>query len=213
MGSGEYNFGNPDADIVMIQPVDGHSIRDIEPEVSEIRKLTGKDFCMKCVMVENWNDELSPWEAPPVFGKDGFGGQAEETLKKILELTVDKSKIYYIGGYSLAGLFALWSAYQTDIFKGVAAASPSIWFPEFTDYMRAHDVKTESVYLSLGDREEKAKNPVMASVGDRIREAEVILSDKGIKEILEWNPGNHFTDAGLRTAKAFAWLISWPVGS
>ena len=213
MGSGEYNFGNPDADIVMIQPVDGHSIRDIEPEVSEIRKLTGKDFCMKCVMVENWNDELSPWEAPPVFGKDGFGGQAEETLKKILELTVDKSKIYYIGGYSLAGLFALWSAYQTDIFKGVAAASPSVWFPEFTDYMRAHDVKTESVYLSLGDREEKAKNPVMASVGDRIREAEVILSDKGIKEILEWNPGNHFTDAGLRTAKAFAWLISGPVGS
>ena len=213
MGSGEYNFGNPDADIVMIQPVDGHSIRDIEPEVSEIRKLTGKDFCMKCVMVENWNDELSPWEAPPVFGKDGFGGQAEETLKKMLELTVDKSKIYYIGGYSLAGLFALWSAYQTDIFKGVAAASPSVWFPEFTDYMRAHDVKTESVYLSLGEREEKAKNPVMASVGDRIREAEVILSDKGIKEILEWNPGNHFTDAGLRTAKAFAWLISGPVGS
>ncbi len=213
MGSGEYNFGNPDADIVMIQPVDGHSIRDIEPEVSEIRKLTGKDFCMKCVMVENWNDELSPWEAPPVFGKDGFGGQAEETLKKILELTVDKSKIYYIGGYSLAGLFALWSAYQTDIFKGVAAASPSVWFPEFTDYMRAHDVKTESVYLSLGDREEKAKNSVIASVGDRIREAEVILSDKGIKEILEWNPGNHFTDAGLRTAKAFAWLISGPVGS
>lgn len=207
MGSGEYNLGNPDADIVMIQPVDGHSIRDIEPEVSEIRKLTDKDFCMKCVVVENWNDELSPWEAPPVFGKDGFGGQAEETLKKILELTVDKSKIYYIGGYSLAGLFALWSAYQTDIFKGVAAASPSVWFPEFTDYMRAHDVKTESVYLSLGDREEKAKNPVMASVGDRIREAEVILSDKGIKEILEWNPGNHFTDAGLRTAKAFAWLM------
>ena len=33
----------------------------------------------------------------------------------------------------------------------------------------------ESVYLSLGDREERAKNPVMAQVGNAIREAENIL--------------------------------------
>ena len=208
MESGECIFGNPDAGIVLIQPVDGHSIRDIEPEVSEIRKLTGKDFCMKCVMVENWNDELSPWEAPPVFVKDGFGGQAEETLKKILGLTVDKSKIYYIGGYSLAGLFALWSAYQTDIFKGVAAASPSMWFPGFTDYMKAHVIQTGAVYFSLGDREEKTRNPVMASVGARIREAEGLLKGQEIKTVLEMNPGNHFTDVGLRNAKAFAWVLS-----
>ena len=208
MESGEYIFGNPDAGIVLIQPVDGHSLRDIEPEVSEIRKLTDKDFCLQCVRVENWNDELSPWEASPVFGKDGFGGQAEETLKKILGLTADKSKIYYIGGYSLAGLFALWSAYQTDIFKGVAAASPSMWFPQFTDYMKAHVIQTGAVYFSLGDREEKTKNPVMASVGDRIREAEELLRAQKIKNVLEWNPGNHFTDAGPRTAKAFAWVLS-----
>lgn len=208
MGSGEYIFGNPDAGIVLIQPVDGHSLRDIEPEVSEIRKLTDRDFCLKCARVENWNDELSPWEASSVFGKDGFGGQAEETLEKILGLTVDKSKIYYIGGYSLAGLFALWSAYQTDIFKGVAAASPSMWFPGFTDYMKAHVIQTGAVYFSLGDREEKTRNPVMASVGDRIREAEGLLKGQEIKTVLEMNPGNHFTDAGLRTAKAFVWVLS-----
>ena len=208
MESGEYIFGNPDAGIVLIQPVDGHSLRDIEPEVSEIRKMADKDFCLQCVRVENWNDELSPWEAPPVFGKDGFGGQAEENLKKILGLTVDKSKIYYIGGYSLAGMFALWSAYQTDIFKGVAAASPSMWFPGFTDYMKAHVIQTGAVYFSLGDREEKTRNPVMASVGDRIREAEGLLKGQEIKTVLEMNPGNHFTDVGLRTAKAFAWVLS-----
>ena len=208
MESGEYIFGNPDAGIVLIQPVDGHSLRDIEQELSEIRKLTDKDFCLQCARVENWNDELSPWEASSVFGKDGFGGQAEETLKKILGLTVDKSKIYYIGGYSLAGLFALWSAYQTDIFKGVAAASPSMWFPGFTDYMKAHVIQTGAVYFSLGDREEKTRNPVMASVGDRIREAEGLLKGQEIKTVLEMNPGNHFTDVGLRTAKAFAWVLS-----
>ena len=59
----------------------------------------------------------------------------------------------------MAGLFSLWAAYQTDAFGGVAAASPSIWFPDFLQYMKEHDIRTESVYLSLGDREEKTRNP------------------------------------------------------
>ncbi|MCR5010896.1 MAG: esterase [Lachnospiraceae bacterium] len=207
MESTVISFGNPDADSVLIQMADGHSIKGIESEVAEIRKFTARDFCLTCLKVRSWNDDLSPWKSPPVFGKDGFGGLAEETLSRVLQYTGDKSRSYYIGGYSLAGLFALWAAYQTDIFKGVAAASPSVWFLGFTDYMKEHDIKTEAVYLSLGDKEEKAKNPVMASVGDRIREAEVLLRDRGINTVLEWNPGNHFTDAGLRTAKAFAWVL------
>ena len=126
MESGEYIFGNPDAGSVLIQMVDGHSLKDIESEIAEIRKLTDKDFCLICLKVQNWNDDLSPWQAPPVFGKEGFGGMAEETIERVLQCTADKSKSYYIGGYSLAGLFALWAAYQTNIFKGVAAASPSV---------------------------------------------------------------------------------------
>lgn len=59
----------------------------------------------------------------------------------------------------MVGLFSLWAAYQTDAFAGVAAASPSIWFPDFLQYMKEHDIRTESVYLSLGDREEKTRNP------------------------------------------------------
>ena len=64
-----------------------------------------------------------------------------------------------------------------------------------------------SVYLSLGDKEEKTRNPVMATVGDRMREAYEILKNQGVKTILEWNQGNHFRDADIRTAKAFAWVI------
>ena len=59
----------------------------------------------------------------------------------------------------MAGLFSLWAAYQTDAFAGVAAASPSIWFPDFLQDMKEHGIRTESVYLSLGDREEKTRNP------------------------------------------------------
>ena len=37
-----------------------------------------------------------------------------------------------------------------------------------------------------------------------------LLRDSGINSILEWNPGNHFRDADLRMAKAFAWCIRQP---
>ena len=47
----------------------------------------------------------------------------------------------------------------------------------------------------------------MATVGDCIREAHAWLQQCGIGSTLEWNPGNHFRDPGLRTAKAFAWVM------
>ena len=201
-------LGNPDASVVMIQMADDHDLEFIESEVREIQKLTEVDFCLIAIKVQNWNLDLSPWKAPAVFGKEGFGGGAEKTLEEVLKYCSDRDKTYIIGGYSLAGLFALWAAYQTDVFAAVAAASPSIWFPGFVDFMKENEIHSKAVYLSLGDKEERARNPVMASVGTCIREASDILKDKGIKTILEWNQGNHFKDAGLRTAKAFAWAAT-----
>ncbi|RKM61239.1 esterase [Butyrivibrio sp. CB08] len=201
-------YGNEDADIVLIQMVDDHDLEYIEREVSVIQENVKRDFCLVALHVTNWNDDLSPWESEAVFGNEGFGGNAEATLKEVLELCTDKSKTYHIGGYSLAGLFALWAAYQTDIFEGVAAASPSIWFPGFVDYMKDHELKAHSVYLSLGDKEEKARNQTMAKVGDCIRGAHEYLQSRGIDVTLEWNQGNHFKDADLRTAKAFSWILN-----
>ena len=107
----------------------------------------------------------------------------------------------------MAGLFALWSAYRTDRFSGIAAASPSLWFPEFLEYMQAHDLHSAAVYLSLGNREEKTRNPVMATVGDRMRAAYALLQKKNVSCTLEWNSGGHFQQPDCRTAKAFAWIL------
>ena len=200
-------YGNPDADTVLIQPVDNHDLEGIVNEVERIKQLSGKDFCLVAIKVDNWNSDLSPWEAPAVFGNESFGGKAAAALDEVLKLTGDPSKTYYIGGYSLAGLFAIWAAYQTDVFKGVAAASPSVWFPGFSDYMAERKLCANSVYLSLGDREEKTKNPVMATVGDNIRKAHELLKAQGVNTVLEWNPGNHFKDPDIRMAKGFEWVI------
>ncbi len=200
-------YGNTEAEIVLIQPVFKDSESMLEKEIEIIKKETGKDFLLVAFTVDDWNRELSPWNAPPVFGKEGFGDGAKATLEEILSYCKDSSKAYFLGGYSLAGLFSLWAVHQTDVFKGVAAVSPSMWFPGFDKYMQDNRIKCESVYLSLGDKEEKARNPVMATVGDKIRWADAFLKELGVCCTLEWNEGNHFRDADLRTAKGFSWLL------
>lgn len=207
-----FTYGDPEADTVLIQMVDDHDMEVIEKEAEYIRELSGgQKFFLKAVKVNSWNKDLAPWPAPPVFGNESFGDGAGKTLEFLMEKVVpgteDAARIF-IGGYSLAGLFALWAVYQTDVFGGAAAASPSIWFPGFTDYMRENEFRAEAAYLSLGDREERTRNPMMAQVGKAIRDGYKILMDGGADCILEWNKGNHFKDPDLRTAKAFAWLMN-----
>ena len=200
-------YGNPHAVITLVQPVDDHDMAGIEAEVSEIQRLSGKEFRLLAVKVESWNRDLSPWPAPAVFGKNDFGDGAEAMLSEILKLCQDESKVYYLGGYSLAALFALWGAYQTNKFAGITAASPSMWFPGFVEYMKNNTIKCANVYLSLGDKEEKTKNVVMAGVGDCIRDGYAWLKRQDINCTLEWNTGGHFKEPEMRTAKAFAWLL------
>ena len=203
-----FEFGDPKAPVCLIQPVDDHDLEGIRNEYEKIRELTDMDFCLTAVKVNDWNKDLSPWVAPAVFGIENFGSGASDTLKEILSLCTDKDKKYYIGGYSLAGLFSLWASVQTDRFEGVAAASQSVWFPEFLEYIRERRPLCKKIYLSLGDKEEKTKNPVMATVGDKIRELDSFLVQEGFDCILEWNEGNHFKDFDIRTAKAFASVMS-----
>lgn len=88
-----------------------------------------------------------------------------------------------------------------------AAASPSMWFPGFVDYMKENTIQCSNIYLSLGDKEEKTRNVVMAKVGDCIRDMHGWLKEQGINCILEWNAGGHFREPELRTARSFAWLL------
>ncbi len=137
-----FEFGDPGASVVLIQPVDDHDMAVMEGDVTALREAGGDPFHLIAVKVNKWNHDLSPWNAPAVFGNDDFGDGAENTLNGILELTGEKDRSYYIGGYSLAGLFSLWAAYRTDVFKGVAAVSPSVWFPGFMEYTERSSMLT-----------------------------------------------------------------------
>lgn len=202
---------------MLLQPVDEHDRELMEREAAALRELDGgTDWCIAALPVEDWFRDLTPWEAAPVFGRQAFGDGAARTLRELTETVIpgiDASfpaaeRDYLLGGYSLAGFFSLWAAYQTDRFTGVAAVSPSVWYPGWIAYAEEHGIHTPRVYLSLGDREEKARNPVMASVGNAIRTQHRLLSEAGIRCRLDWNPGSHFADSDRRMARGFAWLLA-----
>ena len=210
-----YVYGEQNAEYLLLQMTDEHELQSMDNEVAAIAQSNHK-FLFAAVPVTNWNDKLSPWEALAVWGKQGFGGNAADTLHFLMEQVVPTLKRQFnlpenikiiLGGYSLAGLFALWASTQTDLFYGIASASPSVWFPRWMEFEQQHPVQTQCVYLSLGDKEERTKNPMMASVGDHIRALHDRLTERGADCVLEWNSGGHFKDADLRTARAFQWVM------
>ena len=205
-------YQDAEATHLLIQPIDEHDLEVLDQEIKAIKELSDKPFSLLAFMIKDWNQELTPWAAPPVFGKLPFGNGAGKTLgfitNQLLPEVQENIPHLILGGYSLAGLFALWAGYQTDRFEGIAAASPSVWYPQWIDYASENKPLAKSVYLSLGDKEEKAKNPVMAQVGNAIRKQHELLTEQKINTILEWNAGNHFVDSDKRMAKGFAWAIN-----
>ena len=204
------------AKYLLIQPVDEHDIEVLDNEVAEIQDNTDKQFSLIAFKIEDWNSELSPWGAPPAFGNKSFGSGAKDTLEfiesKLIPTVKEKYNLggeikFILGGYSLAGLFSLWSAYKSNTFSGIAAASPSVWFNGWEEFMNNNTPLSNTIYLSLGDTEEKTKNKVMSAVGDNIRKQEELLKNDNITAILEWNKGGHFSDSDIRIAKAFVWCV------
>ena len=210
---------NEDTEYILIQPVDENDISVLDNEVKHIEENTDRNFSLVAFKIEDWNSELTPWEMPLLRGKGNFGDGATRTLEFIKNdlipalsecINAGNNGIKYIlGGYSLAGLFSLWSGYQTDIFEGIAAVSPSVWYKKWIEYVETEKTLSEKIYLSLGDTEEKTKHQILSKIGDNIRKQyEILEKSENVKTVLEWNEGNHFKNPDIRTAKGFLWVMN-----
>ena len=69
-------LGNPDSKTILIQMVDDHDLEVIDSEFLLIKEATSEDFALLAAKVGDWNHDLSPWEAAPVFGNVPFGDGA-----------------------------------------------------------------------------------------------------------------------------------------
>ena len=130
-------------EFLLLQPIDEHDLEVLDNEVATIQSLTSKPFTLVAFEIKDWQGELTPWTAPAVFGKVPFGDGATATLSFITETLIphlEQTGRYekdmmrcVLGGYSLAGFFALWAGYQSSCFHGIAAVSPSVWYPRWME--------------------------------------------------------------------------------
>ena len=183
----------------------------------ELRKMKTADFTIASIKITDWNSDLSPWAIPPVYKNDElFTGGADAYLEALTGEIVPAiiaeigSEPAYIAlaGYSLAGLFAVYAMYRTKLFSRIASASGSLWYPGFMDYAKSHELAAlpGKLYFSLGDREARTRNQIMAKVEHNTGDLHEYYQSLGIDTIFELNEGNHFKDAGLRIAKAITWI-------
>ena len=190
---------------ILVQTLGNHERGIFDSTVELIAKTTGVPFVLAAFQVFDWDLDLTPWHDEAINRKPEVGTKTFDTLRYVTE-----SLLPALGGYSLGGLFALWSSSQTDRFAAIAAASPSLWIRDWLDFAQAHPVKTAKVYLSLGNQEEHVKNRAIARVGDSVRgEYELLKAQLGEENCtLAWNAGGHFQDGDKRQAAAFSWCIN-----
>ena len=186
---------------VIVKPLGEFERLLIEDECRLISEMSSVPFCM--VAFEVTEADLRPTGAEDTY----------QYLEKVL-LPYIKDNMHPIrlilGGYSLGGLFALWSVTRTDAFDAVYAGSPSLWMEGWNEYADTHPLKVNYAYMSLGDKEECTRKQPFCIIGNRVRlqhkrhEAQ-LGSDHCI---LEWNEGGHFNEIEMRKAKGAAWIIS-----
>ena len=162
---------------------------------------------------------MAPWDSPAAFKKgEPFTGGADDYQRLLVEEIIPRAEKELVGppawrgiaGYSLAGLFALYAIYRTDVFSRVGCTSGSLWFPGFKEYIFSHEPKRrpDCIYFSLGDREAKTRNPVLKTVQENTEEAQTFYQNKGIDTVFQLNPGNHFVQGIERTAVGIQWLLN-----
>lgn len=189
-------------------------------EVFEAVQATGcPSFTLVTIGDLDWNHDMVPWDSPPAFkNAEPCTGGADDYLRLLAEEIIPTAEKEIAGvpcwrgiaGYSLAGLFALYAIYQTDLFSRVGSMSGSLWFPGMKEYIFSHETKCrpDCMYFSLGDKESKTRNPVLRNVRQNTEEIHAFYRGKGIDTAFQLNPGNHYNQAVERTAAGLCWLLS-----
>ena len=163
----------------------------------------------------NWNDDLTPWPAKGVFKKaKPFGGESASFLKKLTNEIIPKTEEELgikdaertLLGVSLSGLFAVWSAFNTDVFTNIISLSGSLWYDGFTDWMKGQTPshRLRKVCMLLGEKEKNSKEKRMASVEDQtMAAADILKTGTQATVTFELVEGTHFSPIMPRLERAF----------
>ncbi len=204
--------------IVYLHVYDGDGL-DV---LSECQRIGCPPFTLVAIKPACWNDDLTPWKCPGLFADDvPFAGRAQDQLRLMEEEIIPQVEREYgkpnspricrtVAGYSLAGLFATWTALNSSAFSRIASASGSLWYPDFAHFATETPLACpiDCAYFSLGSKEAKTPSRLLRNVATGTDEVVAAFRSKGVPTQFESNPGNHFKEPALRMARGITWAIS-----
>lgn len=207
------------------------NMEGMSERILEIAKQKTKDVFDFCeLVVSDWDRYLTPWPVEQGLKGRSFTGEAQILLDFIEKDVIPKISSKFSGlrpvciaGYSLAGLFSLWTVYQSHIFAGAISCSGSLWYPKWDDFIRKNQInyienqqkhtdeftiKLQLVYLSLGKKEPKTKHPLMCQVDECTQlQYEQLQMENSLGEVtFVWHEGGHFDNVENRVAEAIEWI-------
>ncbi|MBO7091331.1 MAG: hypothetical protein J6W23_06065, partial [Victivallales bacterium] len=121
-------FGQEDPKCLLIWMLGSDERNDVAGMAAMIADACDIPFVMAAYCVDDWERDLTPWPDPFLDKRPEVGKMAGKTLHAVTDSLLPELVKQYgklpivLGGYSLAGLFALWAALETDGFDGIAAA-------------------------------------------------------------------------------------------
>ena len=130
-------FGSDAPSCILVQPSARHENATLAAEAGRLAELSAVPFVLATVELADWTLDLMPWRDGNISRDPEAGIHAQETLAYVLTALMPELRERVgplpaiLGGYSLGGLFALWASTQTDTFRAVAAASPSVWIRDW----------------------------------------------------------------------------------
>ena len=79
-GKQVFVFADEAPEVLLIEPMDLRDLEFLDRELETLKAGTERPFALAALIIEDWNNELAPWAAEPVFGKEPFGDGAHATL-------------------------------------------------------------------------------------------------------------------------------------
>ena len=183
-----------------------------------LRARNCPDVTLVAISGLDWNHDMAPWAIPPISSDDTpCTGGADDFLELLKGSIIPKAEgplggsIPWrgIAGYSLAGLFAVYAAFKTELFSRVASMSGSLWFPGFMAFTDEREPMRlpDHLYLSLGEGECQSENPYLACVEANTLKVRDDFAARGVDTCFRLNPGDHYAQPIERTAAGIQWLV------
>lgn len=169
-----------------------------------------------------WSDLLAPWSTPEGWPQYvACVGDGPEYIRKFAEKIVPEAEKRLknpgkriMAGYSLAGLFAIWTMFETDLFDRIVSASGSLWFPGFQKWFFEHtgQIKKmpESIYFSCSEEEFNSENEYLSPVKPTTEAIRKWCAENGIESVFVLDPGNHYEDVIERSSSGIVWSLLHP---